>query len=333
MENGSLAYVSFEELTRLRTSMDDRFARASLLADAFRINTLYMIAKAGSGHLGTSFSSMDIVTWLWTEVLKQPAETATADGDIYFSSKGHDAPGLYSVLLGLGKLPFEKIHALRRLGGLDGHPDVKTPFMITNTGPLGMGISKARGIAQARRMNGKTGKIYVLTGDGELQEGQIWESLQPTANHAFSEIMVIVDRNKIQSDSLVAKVSDLGDLEAKFKAFGWAVRTCDGHDIVAFDKMIAEMNAVTDRPQVIIADTIKGKGVSFTEQLAQDGFYKYHAGLYNAGAGNTVCMSNTVLTGFMTGQKDAGENRRFGSGEDTAKPIMSPLKKGQNDSN
>lgn len=282
METGVLTYVPLEELTRLRVSVEDRHARAALLANAFRLNTLYMIAKAGSGHIGTSLSSLDIVTWLWLEVLKDPAKHATDSGDIYFSSKGHDAPGLYAALLGLGRLPFEKIHGLRRLGGLDGHPDVKTPYMITNTGPLGMGISKARGIAQARRLKGVKGKIYVLTGDGELQEGQIWESLQPTANQKFSDIMVIVDRNKIQSDSLVEQVSDLGDLEAKFRAFGWEVRTCDGHDIQAFDRVLHEMNAVTDRPQVIIANTMKGKGVSFLEQLAADGFYKYHAGALSA---------------------------------------------------
>ncbi len=278
METGTLVYVPLEELKRLRVSVTDRYDRARLFADALRLNTLYMIAKAGSGHLGTSFSAMDIVSWLWTDVLQSPTDQPAQSGDVYFSSKGHDAPGLYSVLLALEKLPFEKIHTLRRFGGLDGHPDVKIPFMVTNTGPLGMGISKARGMAEARRLSGAKGKIFVLTGDGELQEGQIWESLQPTANHRFAEIMVIVDCNKIQSDSLVEQVSDLGDLEAKFKAFGWAVRICDGHDVRALDAAITELQAVNDRPQVIIADTLKGKGVSFMEILNQDGFYKYHAG-------------------------------------------------------
>lgn len=282
MESRALTYVPFDELTRLRASVPDKYKRAIALADALRINTLYMIAKAGSGHIGTSFSSLDIVTWLWTETLQQPTDRPCESGDLYFSSKGHDAPGLYAVLIGLGRLPFEKIHSLRRLGGLDGHPDVKIPFMITNTGPLGMGISKARGIAKARRLNGSSGKIYVLTGDGELQEGQIWESLQPTANQNFSEIMMIVDRNNIQSDSLVKNVSDLGDLTAKFTSFGWEVRTCDGHDVRALDQTITELRAVSDRPQVLIADTIKGKGVSFLERLADDGFYKYHAGALSA---------------------------------------------------
>ncbi len=282
MQGATLAYIPLDELTRLRENIADRYMRASMLADAIRLNTLYMIAKAGSGHLGTSFSSLDIITWLWTEVLKQPADRASESGDVYFSSKGHDAPGLYALLLALEKLPFESIHKLRRLGGLDGHPDVKTPFMIANTGPLGMGISKARGIAYARRLHGYSGKIYVLTGDGELQEGQIWEALQPTANHALAEIMVIVDRNKIQSDSLVENVSALGDLTAKFKAFGWAVLTCDGHDVQALDAAIAELNAVTDRPQVLIADTIKGRGISFMEKFGADGFYKYHAGALSA---------------------------------------------------
>ncbi len=277
-----LSYVPREELDRLRETIGDRLARAAVFADALRLNTLYMIERAGSGHLGTSFSSMDILAWLWLEAIKNPTARVAAPGEIYFSSKGHDAPGLYAALTALGKLPFEQIHKLRRLGGLDGHPDVKTPFMITNTGPLGMGISKARGLAEARRRLGVKGDIYVLLGDGELQEGQIWESLGPTANGKFSEITVIVDRNKIQSDSPVAKVSDLGDLAAKFTAFGWAVRAADGHDPASLERALAELAAITDRPKVVIADTIKGKGVSFLERLAPDGYYKYHAGALSA---------------------------------------------------
>src|SRR6185503_8911314 len=119
---------------------------------------------------------------------------------------------------------------LRQLNGLPGHPDVSTPFVATNTGSLGMGISKAYGMARANRYAGRGGRIFVMTGDGELQEGQIWESLQPVANEKLAEIVVIVDHNKLQSDSLVSAVSDLGPIEDKFRVFGWEVARGDGHD-------------------------------------------------------------------------------------------------------
>jgi transketolase len=120
---------------------------------------------------------------------------------------------------------------LRRLDGLPGHPDIATPGVVTNTGPLGMGVSKAKGMAIANRLRGTPGNIFILTGDGELQEGQFWESLPSAANSGLGEITVIVDHNKIQSDTYVASVSDLGDLEAKFRSFGWEVARCDGHDL------------------------------------------------------------------------------------------------------
>lgn len=272
-----LQFVPLTEIRRIRKNVKDPFQLCKILSNIFRINTLYMITRAGSGHIGTSFSSLDIVTWLWTQLLKFPNENKK-DSDTYFSSKGHDVPGLYSVLIGLEKIDFGYIHKLRRLGGLDGHPDVKTPYMITNTGPLGMGISKARGMAIANRLRGKKGHFYVLTGDGELQEGQIWESLQPTTNGNFGEITIIVDHNKMQSDTWIRDVSDLGDLEAKFRAFGWVVARTDGHNIKAFAKALNILSKTKNRPKVLIADTIKGKGVSFMEKTDKNGLYKYHAG-------------------------------------------------------
>ncbi len=143
-----------------------------------------------------------------------------------------------------------------------------TPFIAANTGSLGMGISKAYGMARAQRLTGARGRIVVMTGDGELQEGQIWESLQPAANERLSEITVIVDHNKLQSDSAVSAVSDLGPIEDKFRAFGWNVARVDGHDLHAVGDAFSCFDAVTDQPHVLIADTIKGKGVSFMEGLA-----------------------------------------------------------------
>jgi len=276
---GELSYVPLAAITRvLRANDGDPVGRAELLADLCRLNTLYMIMAAGSGHIGSSFSSLDLISWLWTAWLDDP-NGSRPDGDVYFSSKGHDAPALYSLLIALGKLDFDLLHRLRRLGGLPGHPDVATPFIATNTGSLGMGISKAYGMARARRLAGRAGRIVVMTGDGELQEGQIWESLQPAANERLGEVIVVVDHNKLQSDSAVSAVSDLGPIEDKFRAFGWDVQRADGHDLRAVRDVFARFSAVPDRPKVLIADTVKGKGVSFMEGLAcGDATYHFHAG-------------------------------------------------------
>jgi transketolase len=273
-----LSYVSREVFRAVREGVADPFARAELIADLCRINTLFMIMQAGSGHIGSSFSSTDIITWLWTEYLRDP-NGASQDADVYFSSKGHDAPALYSLLIAMEKLPFELLPKLRQLHGLPGHPDVGTPYIATNTGSLGMGISKAYGMARANRYTGRAGRIVVMTGDGELQEGQIWESLQPVANEKLGEITVIVDHNKFQSDTAVAAVSDLGPLEDKFRVFGWEVRRGDGHDFRVLRDTLAHFDTVTDRPKVFIADTVKGKGVSFMEGIAcGDQTYHFHAG-------------------------------------------------------
>jgi transketolase len=275
---GSLGYVPREPIDEVRRTVADPIVRAQLVADLCRLNALYMIMRAGSGHIGSSFSSMDLVTWLWTEELTDPNSGAPG-ADTYFSSKGHDAPALYALLIALGKLDAELLHRLRRLGGLPGHPDVGTPFIAANTGSLGMGISKAYGLARARRRQGRADRIVVMTGDGELQEGQIWESLQPTANERLGEILVIVDHNKYQSDSTVAAVSDLGALEDKLRAFGWELGRVDGHDFVAIRGALASLRQTGDKPKVLIADTVKGRGVSFMEGLAcGDQTYHFHAG-------------------------------------------------------
>jgi transketolase len=276
--DAALWYVPIEVLRRVRGAALDTRTAVGLLGDLCRINTLYMIMRAGSGHIGSSFSSTDLVTWLWTQELVDP-NSGTPGSDVYFSSKGHDAPALYSALIALEKLEFDLVHKLRQIDGLPGHPDIGTPFIATNTGSLGMGISKAYGMARANRFTGTGGRIFVMTGDGELQEGQIWESLQPVANEGLSEITVIVDHNKYQSDTLVSAVSDLGPLEEKFRAFGWEAQRGDGHDPATMERVFGHFATVTDRPKVFIADTIKGKGVSFMEGLAcGDQTYQFHAG-------------------------------------------------------
>lgn len=254
----TLAWVPRPEFVRVLGGITDRDTRLQAFATLTRINALYMISRAGSGHVGSSFSAADLVSWLMLEELGDGP-----DGGVYFSSKGHDVPGLYAALIGLGRLEDDLLHRLRRLDGLPGHPDVRTPGMPFNTGSLGMGISKAKGLILANRQRGRRRKVYVLTGDGELQEGQNWEALAGAVRYGMSELTVIVDHNKIQSETWVRDVHDLGDLAAKFTAAGWGVVRCDGH---RFDEIAAAFTSRWGRfpngPAVIIADTVKGGGCS-----------------------------------------------------------------------
>jgi transketolase len=280
-ESLELRYVPASEFARVVNANADPVSQAAAFAALARINTLYMIAGAWSGHIGTSFSSLEIMSWLFLNELRDLDKSADAC-DIFFSSKGHDAPALYSVLIGLGLLPADTLHQLRRIDGLPGHPHVETPYIQANTGSLGMGISKAKGMALANRLANRERRIFVLTGDGELQEGQFWESLGSAVNMGLGEIVAIIDHNKIQSDTWVRQVSDLGDVEAKLRAFGWYVSRCDGHDVAALQRTFRSLDGITDRPKVIVADTTKGRGVSFMEgpnALKKDGdLYLFHSG-------------------------------------------------------
>jgi len=255
----------------------------ALLADMCRANALVAVKQAGSGHLGSSFSAMDVVVHLFFKELNT-AQLGFDDPerDVYFSSKGHDVPGLYAVLHALGVLPPERLMMLRRLGGLDGHPDVGIPGIEANSGSLGMGISKGRGMAWAKRFLGRGGRVVVMTGDGELQEGQNFEGLQAAAAHAQGNLWVIVDRNELQSDKPTTEILTLGDLGAKLATFGWHVASCDGHDHDALGRVFAAFRGRDDAPKVLIANTVKGKGVSFMEHphalREGGGTYRWHAG-------------------------------------------------------
>lgn len=276
-----LTFAAKAEFDRVLALNAPAVERTALFATLARLNTLSMIAAAGSGHIGSSLSSLDIVSWLYLNEMRLPQRPGRdVERDIFFSSKGHDAPGLYAVMIALGQIPQDMRLRLRRLGGLPGHPDVLlTPFIEANTGSLGMGISKAKGMAIANRLKGRTARLFVMTGDGELQEGQIWESLASAARRGLSEITVIVDHNKVQSDTLVKDTADLGDLEAKFAAFGWNVLRGDGHDMAVLQRLIAKAKAETARPTVIIADTVKGQGVSFMQHTSmKERWYRYHSG-------------------------------------------------------
>ena len=275
-------------MTALRLIPRKEFERAgddlALLADMCRANALVAVKRAGSGHLGSSFSSLDIVAQLlWRELNVAELGWDHPDRDIFFSSKGHDVPGLYAALHALGEIPTERLLRLRRLGGLDGHPDIGVPGIEANSGSLGMGLSKGRGMAWAKRYLGRGGIVVVMTGDGELQEGQNWEALASAAHQHVGNLWAIVDRNELQSDRPTEEILALGDLEAKLRAFGSHVEVCDGHDHDALASAFASMRtAPADVPKVLVANTIKGRGVSFMEhpQALREGggTYRWHAG-------------------------------------------------------
>jgi transketolase len=244
---------------------------------------LAAIKTAGSGHIGSSLSALDIVVLLHYRIMNTIAlGHEHPDRDVFFSSKGHDVPGLYSVLHSAGVIPDNLLRQLRRHGGLDGHPDITTFGIEANSGSLGMGISKAKGIACAKRYLARGGQVWVLTGDGELQEGQNFEALQSAAHYRIGTLNVIVDHNKVQSDKLVDEIIELGRLEEKLRAFGWRVVRCDGHDFQTLDEVLRSFRTDTSRPKILVADTIKGRGVSFMEhpRALQDsrGVYPWHSG-------------------------------------------------------
>src|SRR6188474_260016 len=278
-----LTIVPRTELDRIRAADVGEDERLGLLADACRLNALVAVRRAGSGHLGSTFSAMDVVAFLLFEELNT-ADVGwdSPDRDVYFSSKGHDVPGLYAALYALGVVPRERLARLRRLGGLDGHPDVGVPGIEANSGSLGMGVSKGRGIAWAKRHLRRGGRVVVMLGDGELQEGQNYEGLQAAAFERLSGLTVVVDRNELQSDKPTDEIVSVGELEERFRAFGWHAVSCDGHSFDALRATFAAVHEVGDRPQAVVARTIKGKGVSFMEHPAAlregGGTYRWHAG-------------------------------------------------------
>ncbi len=226
---------------------------------------------------------MDIIVHLYLQTMNTlEVGVESSHRDIYFSSKGHDAPGLYSLLYAVGIVSEEQLLHLRRLGGLDGHPDVSISGIEANTGSLGMGIGKARGMAFAKLQKRCRGHIFVLLGDGELQEGQIYESLLTTANQYQGGLTVIIDRNFYQSDKHTESISPLGNILLKFKAFNWNTYEINGHDHDDLERVFSSIRSDSHRPSVILAKTIKGKGISFMEASPDismgDCIYNWHSG-------------------------------------------------------
>lgn len=246
-----------------------------------RMLSLRMIAKAGSGHPGGSLSCADIVTALYFGVLNYRVGDATYGGrDRFVLSKGHCVPAVYAALAEAGCIDEAELDTLRMIDSrLQGHPDhVRLPYIEAATGSLGQGLSVSVGMALAERFDTRHDyRVYCLLGDGELQAGQVWEAAMSAPKFGLGKLTAIVDYNKVQLDGHVASIMDLEPLVDKFCAFGWDTQEIDGHDLRAILQAFDRASAIPDKPSMIVAHTVKGKGVSFMEDT-----YAWHGKAPNA---------------------------------------------------
>jgi transketolase len=248
-------------------------ARLEDIARHCRVEIIRMLAHAGSGHPGGSLSVIDLVTTLYFSRMRHdPKRPDWPERDRLILSKGHCVPALYAAMARAGYFPEEWLITLRKLGSpLQGHPDRTTlPGIEAATGSLGQGLSIAIGTSLGLKLANSPARVYCILGDGEIQEGQVWEAAMSAPQlgqpgHPLDNLTVILDYNKIQLDDFVAKIRDLEPLTAKWQAFGWPVIEIDGHRIAEIDKALDQAEATRGKPFFIVAHTVKGKGVSFME--------------------------------------------------------------------
>ena len=240
-------------------------------AKEIRKDIVTMIGQAKSGHPGGSLSATEIVTYLYFEELRiDPTNPKWDDRDRFILSKGHAAPVLYAALARRGFFPTEELSTLRKIGShLQGHPDMKkVPGVDMSTGSLGTGFSAATGIAMACKLDKKENYVYTLLGDGEIQEGQVWEAAMSAAHYKLDNLIAFLDNNGLQIDGNIDDVLSPNPIDAKFAAFGWHVLVIDGHDFKQIADAVAAAKAEKGRPTMIVAKTVKGKGVSYMENQA-----------------------------------------------------------------
>jgi len=238
------------------------------MAKKLRRHIVTMIGKAGSGHPGGSLSAVEIVTTLYFRVLRHnPQDPQWPDRDRFILSKGHAAPVLYATLAECGYIPVDELSTLRQLNSrLQGHTDsTLTPGIEMSAGSLGQGLSFSLGVAIAARLNSQQHTVYVLLGDGECDEGQVWEAAMAAAHFKLDNLVAIVDRNQQQIDGWTCDVMELEPFSNKWQSFGWHVIEVDGHDFAQLIEAFERAKSVKGQPAVIIAHTTKGKGVSFME--------------------------------------------------------------------
>jgi transketolase len=236
-----------------------------------RKDILKMLMLAGSGHTGGSLSIVDILVALYYHALKNdPRKPGDRERDRFLLSKGHACPALYAVLARKGYFPKDMLWTLRKLGSpLQGHPQIGLPGVEISSGSLGQGLSIANGMALAARLDLLTPRFYCLMGDGETNEGQVWEAAMTAAHYKLDNVCAIIDFNKLQIDGFCCDVMDLGAFRHKWESFGWNAIEADGHDIASLIEAFSKASAARNRPSVVIAHTIKGKGVSFVENKAE----------------------------------------------------------------
>lgn len=240
-------------------------------ARQFRKEILEMIAEAGSGHPGGSLSAVEILISLYYyKMLHKPENPSWPLRDRFIMSKGHASPVLYVTLANCGYFPKDELKTFRKLGSrLQGHVHIGVPGVELSTGSLGQGLSVANGIALGAKVRKVDFKVYCLLGDGEIQEGQVWEAAMTAAHHKLDNICAILDRNGVQENGPVEEIKHEEPLADKWRSFGWNVSEVDGHNFEELIKALDEASAVKDKPTIIIAHTIKGKGVSFMEGQAK----------------------------------------------------------------
>lgn len=238
------------------------------LAVELRKTILQMIAKAGSGHPGGSLSMVELLVGLyWYTLRHDPKNPSWPDRDLFLLSKGHGCPALYAVLAYQGYFPKEELMTLRQFPTrLQGHPERgSVPGIEIAAGSLGQGLSMANGFALADRLDGRRRRVFCLMGDGEMQEGQVWEAAMTAHHHQLDAVCAMIDANQLQQNGPVKEIQDIEPLPEKWQAFGWHAIEIDGHDLAQVVRAYDEAATVKGKPQVIVARTIKGKGVSFME--------------------------------------------------------------------
>jgi transketolase len=259
-------------MTEQSTAMNARTLERK--AWEMRLELLRMFGVGKAHHFGGCFSCADMVTALYFHKMHYSAALQEApERDRFIMSKGHTVPAQYVALAMHGVIPMAELRTIKKLGSrLQGHPDIKkTPGIEAPTGALGQGLSYANGIALAARLDGLKFNLYLIMGDGELQEGQPWEAAMTTSHHKLGNICVIIDRNGHQSQGCVSEIMNVEPLERKWEAFGWDTVRVNGHDMAALCGVLDRFDGKGTKPLAIIADTVKGKGVSFMEDT-----FKYH---------------------------------------------------------
>jgi len=251
-------------------SLAERIASLKGIAKQIRTQIIEMIFKAQSGHPGGSLSATDILAVLYFDQMRvDPQKPDWPDRDRFVLSKGHACPVWYATLALRGYFPLEELGTLRQLGSkLQGHPvKGKCPGVDATAGSLGVGFGQAVGFALDARLSGRDYKVYAVLGDGEIQEGIVWEAANTAARHGLDNLIIVVDQNGLQNDGFCKDIMAVGDTEQKFRAFGWQTARINGHRVEEILPALELARASKGRPYCIVADTIKGKGVSFMENV------------------------------------------------------------------